>query len=189
MNFIEEKILKDGKILSGGVLKLYDFLNHQLDTEFLSKCGEEWYRLFANDGVTKILTIESSGIAVAALTARLFNVPVVFAKKTGASGKNGDFYKSKVVSFTHGQEYGVIVSKQFISSKDRILILDDLIANGSAMKALIAICKDAGATVVGCGAVIEKSYKSGAADIRSMGYRTESLAKISSISDDKIEFC
>ena len=189
MNFIEEKILNDGKILPGDVLKMDSFLNHAIDTEFLSKCGEEWYKIFKNDGVTKILTIESSGIAVACLAALKFGVPVVFAKKTSATSKNNDFYKSRVISFTHGQEYGVVVGKQHISKDDKILILDDLIANGSAMKALISICKSAGATVVGCGAVVEKMYKNGGADIRANGYRVESLAKISSIIGDKISFC
>ena len=189
MNFIEEKILNESKILHGEVLKLDGFLNHAIDTEFLAKCGEEWYKLFKDEGVTKILTIESSGIAVACLTAIKFGVPVVFAKKTGATGSNNDFYKTKVVSFTHGQEYGVVVGKQHISKDDKILILDDLIANGSAMKALISICKSAGATVVGCGAVVEKTYKNGARDIRAQGYKVESLAKISSIIDDKITFC
>ena len=189
MNFIEEKILTDGKILPGEVLKLDSFLNHAIDTNFLAKCGEEWYKLFKDEGITKILTIESSGIAVACLAAIKFGVPVVFAKKTGASSGSNNFYKSTVVSFTHGQEYGVVVGKQHIGKEDRILILDDLIANGSAMKALIAICKSAGATVVGCGAVIEKTYKNGGSDIRSLGYRVESLAKISSMNDEKIVFC
>lgn len=189
MNFTEEKILKDGKLQSGEVLRVDSFLNHQLDTEFLSRCGEEWYKLFKDEGVTKILTIESSGIAVACLAAQHFGVPVVFAKKTGSTAGSDEFYKSKVVSFTHGHEYGVAVSKQYITSSDKVLILDDLIANGSAMKSLITICKMAGATVVGCGAVIEKVYKNGGNDIRAMGYRVESLAKISSMSDDKISFC
>ena len=189
MNFIEEKILNEGKILPGGVLKVDNFLNHKIDTDFLSKCGEEWYELFKNEGVTKILTIESSGIAVACLAAAKFGVPVVFAKKTSASGASNDFYKSKVVSFTHGHEYGVVVGKQHVCPEDKILILDDLIANGSAMKALITICKNAGATVVGCGAVIEKLYKHGGSDIRMLGYRVESLAKISSMTDDTINFC
>ena len=189
MNFTEEKILKDGKLLPGGVLKVDGFLNHRIDTAFLLKCGEEWYKLFGDAGVTKILTIEASGIAIACLAAQHFDVPVVFAKKTSASSEAAGFYKSKVVSFTHGQEYGVVVSREHISSEDRILILDDLIANGSAMKALITICKSAGATVVGCEAVIEKVFSNGGNDIRAMGYRVESLAKISSMTDDKIEFC
>ena len=189
MKFTEDKILKDGKLLPGEVLKVDSFLNHRLDTEFLAKCGEEWYKLFKDSGVTKIVTIESSGIAIACLAAQYFKVPVVFAKKTGASANNNDFYKSNVVSFTHGQEYGVVIAKQHLSADDKILILDDFIANGSAMKALIKICLDSAATIVGCGAVIEKVYMNGGNDIRSMGYRVESLAKISSIGESEIKFC
>lgn len=189
MKFLEEKILKDGVILPGNVLKVDNFLNHQIDTRILKKCADEWYEIFKDLGVTKILTIESSGIAIAAITAEKFDVPLLFAKKLASSNIGKDFYQTKVVSYTHGHEYSVIASKKYIRENDKILVIDDFLANGSAMKALITLAKLGGAQVVGCGAVIEKVYQNGGNDIRSMGYRVESLAKISSMSDNNIEFC
>lgn len=191
MKLLEERIRKDGEVLPGNVIKVDSFLNHQIDTELISKCGEEWYEMFKDAGVTKILTIDGSGIGIACLVARHFNVPVLFAKKSGATNKVGDdFYSTTVVSFTHGHEYNVVAKKKFISKDDRILIIDDFLANGSAMRALISLVKVAGATVVGCGAAIEKVYQGGGEYIRRLGYRVESLAKISSLSDDgNIEFC
>ena len=191
MNFLEEKILRDGEILPGNVLKVDSFLNHQIDTELVSKCGEEWYEMFKDAGVTKILTIDGSGIGIACLVARHFNVPVLFAKKSNATNKVGDdFYSTTVVSFTHGHEYNVVAKKKFLSKDDRVLIIDDFLANGSAMRALISLVKVAGATVVGCGAAVEKVYQGGGEYIRRLGYRVESLAKISSMTDDgSIDFC
>ena len=191
MKLLEERILKDGRVFPDNVIKVDSFLNHQIDTELVSKCGEEWYRIFKDEGVTKILTIDGSGIGIACLVALHFGVPVLFAKKSSTTGKvSPEFYATKVVSFTHGHEYNVVAKKELLSPSDRVLIIDDFLANGSAMKALISLCGIAGATVVGCGAAIEKNYQSGGRDIRNMGYRVESLARISSMSDDgKIEFC
>ena len=191
MKLLEERIRKDGEVLPGNVIKVDSFLNHQIDTELVAKCGEEWYELFKDAGITKILTIDGSGIGIACLVARHFNVPVLFAKKSSSQNNiSDDFYSTKVVSFTHGHEYHVVAKKKFISKDDRILIIDDFLANGSAMRALISLAKIAGATVVGCGAAIEKVYQGGGDYIRRLGYRVESLAKISSMSDDgKIEFC
>ena len=191
MKLLEERILKDGKVFPGDVIKVDSFINHQIDTELVDKCGEEWYRIFKDEGITKILTIDGSGIGIACLVARHFGVPVLFAKKTSYFNKVSDeYYATKVISFTHGQEYSVVAKREFLKPDDKVLIIDDFLANGSAMKALISLCKIAGATVVGCGAVIEKNYQIGGRDIRNMGYRVESLARISSMSDDgKIEFC
>ena len=189
MKFLEEKIRKDGVILPGNVLKVDSFLNHQIDTELLAKCAEAWYEIFKDAGITKILTIESAGIAIASITAQRFNVPLLFAKKLASGSSGNDYYRSKVVSYTHGHEYDVVAAKKYIDKGDRILIVDDFLANGSAMKALINLARIGGATVVGCGAVIEKVYQNGGNDIRSMGYKVESLAKISSMSDDDLVFC
>lgn len=191
MKLLEDRILSDGEVLPGNVIKVDSFLNHQIDTELISKCGEEWYQLFKNEGVTKILTIDGSGIGIACLVAQHFNVPVLFAKKSGSTNNiSEDFYSTKVISFTHGHEYQVVAKKKFLLKEDKILIIDDFLANGSAMRALISLVKAAGATVVGCGAAIEKVYQGGGEYIRRLGYRVESLAKISSMSDDgNIEFC
>ena len=191
MKLLEERIRKDAEVLPGNVIKVDSFLNHQIDTELVSKCGEEWYEMFKDAGVTKILTIDGSGIGIACLVARHFNVPVLFAKKSNATNKVGDdFYSTTVVSFTHGHEYNVVAKKKFLTKEDRVLIIDDFLANGSAMRALISLVKVAGATIVGCGAAIEKVYQGGGEYIRRLGYRVESLAKISSMTDDgSIEFC
>ena len=189
MKLLEERILKDGRILPGNVLKVDSFLNHQIDVELISALGAEWKRLFETDGVTKILTIEASGIGIACLAAEHFKVPVVFAKKSKSSNIGNDFYTSSVVSYTHGQTYQVIVSKKYINEGDRILIIDDFLANGSALKALISIAEQGGATVVGAGIAIEKTYQGGGTEIRERGYRVESLARVASMTDDKIEFC
>lgn len=191
MKLLEERIRKDAEVLPGNVIKVDSFLNHQIDTELVSRCGEEWYEMFKDAGVTKILTIDGSGIGIACLVARHFNVPVLFAKKSNATNKVGDdFYSTTVVSFTHGHEYNVVAKKKFLTKEDRVLIIDDFLANGSAMRALISLVKVAGATVVGCGAAVEKVYQGGGEYIRRLGYRVESLARISSMTDDgNIEFC
>lgn len=189
MKLLEDRIRKDGKVLSGEVLRVDSFLNHQLDVELLDELAKEWYSIFKDFGVTKILTIESSGIALATLAAKYFKVPVVFAKKSKASNIGDDFYSSKVVSYTRGQAYEVIVSKSYISASDKILLIDDFLAHGSALKVLINITERAGASIVGAGIAIEKAYQNGGEDIRSLGYRIESLAKIKYMSrEGDIEF-
>ncbi len=188
MKQLIEKIKKDGVIMPGNVLLVDSFINHQIDVELISACGKEWYERFKDAGVTKIMTIESAGIGIACLTAQYFGVPVVYAKKTRSANYGSDFYSTKVVSYTHGQVYEVLVSKKFIQPGDRILLVDDFLANGSAMKVLINLAEMGGAKVVGAGVVIEKSYLRGGKDIRSMGYRIESLAKIKDMNDGGIVF-
>ena len=191
MKLLEERIMKDGKVLPDNVIKVDSFLNQQIDTDLVAKCAEEWYEIFKNEGVTKILTIDGSGIGIACITALNFHVPVLFAKKSSSANKVSDeYYSTRVVSFTHGHEYNVVVKKELLTAEDKILIIDDFLANATAMKALISLVKLAGATVVGCGAAIEKVYQGGGNDIRRLGYKVESLARISSMSDDgRIEFC
>lgn len=181
MKLLEERIRKDGRILPGDVLKVDSFLNHQIDVALISDCGAEWKRLFENEGVTRILTIEASGIGIACITALAFGVPVVFAKKMKGLNLSGDCYSTKVHSYTKGQTYDVMVSKKYIEPGDRVLIIDDFLAKGSALNGLIEIVEQAGATVVGCGIAIEKAYQGGGDELRAKGYRIESLAKIESM--------
>jgi xanthine phosphoribosyltransferase len=184
MKLLEEKILCEGRVLPGGVLKVDSFLNQQIDVKLLREMAKEWYRLFENDGITKILTIEASGIGIACITAEQFDVPAVYAKKTRGLNMSDDCYVSSVVSYTHGNAYNVIVSKPYISENDKVLIVDDFLANGSALKALVNICRAAGAEVIGAGIAIEKVYQGGGKMIRDMGVRVESLAKIESVGND-----
>ena len=184
MKLLEERILKDGKVGAGNVLKVDSFVNHQIDVKFLSKLGKEFHRRFADCGVNKILTIEASGIGIACLTAEYFDVPVVFAKKTKTNNIYADVYTSKVESYTHGTTYDIVVSKQFLRPEDHVLIIDDFLAKGSALKGLIELIEHAGATVVGAGIVIEKAFQPGGELIRSMGVRVESLARIASMSEE-----
>lgn len=189
MKLLEERILKDGKVGAGNVLKVDSFVNHQIDVGFLCELGREFNRRFATDNVTKILTIEASGIGIACLTAQYFDVPVVFAKKTKTNNIYADVYTSKVESYTHGTTYDIVVSKEFLKAGDRVLIIDDFLAKGSALKGLIELISHAGATVVGAGIVIEKAYQPGGDMIRSMGIRVESLARIASMSvEDGVKF-
>ncbi len=189
MKLLEDRIIKDGKILPGDVLKVDSFLNHQIDVSLISELGKELYRLYSEAGVTKILTIEASGIGIACLTAQYFDVPVVFAKKSRSSNISNDVYMSAVESYTHGNTNNIIVSKQYLNENDRVLIVDDFLATGNALFGLIDLCEQAGAAVVGCGIAIEKQYQGGGDLIRKQ-YRVESLAKISSMSDDgDIKFC
>ena len=188
MELLEKRIIENGTVLPGNVLKVDSFLNHQIDVDLIDKLGAEWKRLFADEKITKIMTIEASGIAIACITAMHFNVPVVFAKRSRSGNIGGNFYTTPVVSFTHGNTYDVIVSKDFISPEDRILIIDDFLANGSALRALINIIEEAGATVVGAGVAIEKAFLRGGYNLRDLGYRVESLARIKSMSDGKIQF-
>lgn len=189
MKLLEDRIINDGTVLSEEVLKVDSFLNHQLDISLLENLADEWYSLFKDSGVTKILTIESSGIALAALTARKFGVPVVFAKKSKTSNIGDEVYSSKVVSYTRGQAYEVVISKKYVSENDRVLLIDDFLARGSALKVLINLAERGGATVVGAGIAVEKAFQNGGNDIRALGYRIESLAKIKSMrKDGTIEF-
>ncbi len=188
MKLLEERIVKDGKIKEGNVLKVDSFLNHQIDVDLLNELGKEWKRLFEKDNVTKILTIEASGIGIACISAQHFGVPVVFAKKTQTKNIAGDTYKSRVESFTHGKVYDIIVSKEFLKPDDRVLIIDDFLAKGSALDGLIKLVEDAGATIVGAGIAIEKGFQGGGALIRGRGIRVESLAIIEDMTDGKITF-
>ncbi len=189
MKLLEERILKDGIVRDGNVLKVDSFLNHQMDVKFISQLGQEFYRLFKDCGVNKILTIEASGIGIACLTAGVFDVPLVFAKKTKTKNIAGDVYTSKVASFTHGVTYDIIVSKDFLTSDDRVLIIDDFLAKGQALLGLADIVKQSGATIVGAGIVIEKAFQDGGEIIRSTGIRVESLARIASMTaNGNIEF-
>ena len=190
MKLLEERIRKDGKIKGGDVLKVDSFLNHQMDVALFQEIGKEFYRLFGDCGVTKILTIEASGIGIACVTAQFFRCPVIFAKKNKTKNIAGDVYTSKVESFTHGKVYDIIVSKEFLLPTDRVLLIDDFLANGSALQGLIKLVRDAGAELVGAGICVEKAFQPGGNLIRSMGVRVESLAKIKAMGDDgSIEFC
>lgn len=188
MKLLEDRILKDGKIGAGNVLKVDSFVNHQIDVPFISRLGEEFYRLYKDEGVTKILTIEASGIGIACLTAAYFNVPVVFAKKTPTNNISGDVYTSEVYSYTHETTYTIRLSKEFLSPEDRVLIIDDFLAKGSALLALLKLVHDAGASVVGAGIVIEKAYQPGGDIVRGQGVRVESLARIASMDEDGVKF-
>ncbi len=178
MNFLEERIAKDGVVKEGNVLKVDSFLNHQMDIDLFEQIGEEFARRFAKKNITKILTIEASGIGIACIVARYFHVPVVFAKKSKSINIDGKVYAADVVSFTHRTKNQVIVSKQFISAEDSILIIDDFLANGAALQGLISIVNAANASVAGIGIVIEKGFQPGGAIIRNLGYQLESLAII-----------
>ena len=184
MKLLEERIQKDGIILKGDILKVGSFLNQQLDVPFLAEVCKEFYRLYCDEGITKILTIEASGIAIAALTAQYFGVPVVFAKKSKSGNIGGDVYRGRVVSYTHGNETEAIVSKEYISAGDRLLLIDDFLARGSALEALMAIAKEAGATVVGAGIAVEKVYQGGGNALREAGLRVESLARIAAMDEE-----
>lgn len=182
MKALKERIIKDGIIREGNVLKVDSFLNHQLDIKLFEEMGQEFKRRFEGEKITKILTIEASGIAIACITARYFNVPVVFAKKSKTKNIAGDVYTSKVESFTHGRVYDIIVAKDFLNPEDHVLIIDDFLANGQALLGLSNLVKDAGATVVGAGIAIEKGFQDGGKILRESGMRVESLAIIDSMS-------
>ena len=185
MNFLEERISRDGIVREGNVLKVDSFLNHQMDVELLDEIGREFYRRFADSGVTKILTIEASGIALAYSVARQFGLPFVFAKKSKSVNIDADVYVSEVESFTHKCVNRVIVSKKFLNAGDRVLIIDDFLANGCALRGLISIVEEAGAEVVGIGIAIEKGFQVGGEMIRADGYRLESLAIVESMDAEK----
>ena len=176
MNFLEERIAKDGIIKEGNVLKVDNFLNHQMDVKLLDQLGQEFYRRFSGKQITKVLTIEASGIAIAYAVARCFGVPMVFAKKAKSVNIDGDVYSAEVESFTHKNKNQVIVAKKFLSADDRLLIVDDFLANGCALQGLLSITESAGATVEGIGIAIEKGFQNGGKNIRDRGYHLESIA-------------
>jgi len=176
MNFLEERIMKDGIVKSGNVLKVDSFLNHQMDIALMEEIGLEFRRRFADKQVTKVLTIEASGIGIACFVAKEFGVPMVFAKKSKSINIEGEMYVAEVESFTHKKKNQVIVSKKFLSADDHLLIIDDFLANGCALQGLISIAEASGATVEGLGIVIEKGFQIGGRVIRNLGYQLESLA-------------
>ena len=184
MNFLEARIQKDGIVKPGNVLKVDSFLNHQMDIALLDEMGREFKRRFADQQITKVLTIESSGIAIAYPVAREFGVPLVFAKKSKSINIEGDMYVAEVESFTHKKTNQVIVAKKFLTSEDRVLIIDDFLANGCALQGLISIVDAADAEVVGCGIAIEKGFQEGGQRIRNLGYRLESLAIVESMDSE-----
>ena len=190
MKLLEERIRKDGKVFDGDVLKVDSFLNHQIDIKLYQEIGKEFFRLFGDCGVTKILTIEASGIGIACVTAQFFDVPVVFAKKSKTKNIAGDVYTAKVESFTHGKVYDIILSRDFLRPGERVLLIDDFLANGKALEGLIKLVEDAGAETVGAGICVEKAFQPGGDRLRERGLRVESLARIKSMSPtDGIEFC
>ena len=178
MKLLEDRILQDGQVRPGNVLKVDCFLNHQLDVDLLDKIGEEFYRIFKNDGVNKILTIEASGIGIACLTAVHFRVPVVFAKKSAGSNMDKEVYSTEIRSFTHNKVNHVIVSKKYLNAGDHVLIIDDFLANGCAVEGLIDLVHQAGAEVEGVGIAIEKGFQGGGDALRKKGYDVKSLAII-----------
>ena len=182
MRLLEERIRRDGVVKSEGVLKVDSFLNHQIDIELIDEMGAEFARLFADAPINKILTIEASGIGIACLVARHFgNVPVVFAKKSQSINLDGDMYSTKIQSFTHGRVFDVIVSKKFLGPEDHVLIIDDFLANGCALRGLIELVGESGATIEGIGIAIEKGFQHGGDQLREQGYRLESLAVLESM--------
>ena len=183
MRALEEKILKDGKVFPGGVLKVGSFLNHQIDVPFMKEVGKEFYRLFKEEHITKILTIETSGIAIAVFVAAEFNVPVLFAKKHQTRNLTNDCYVAEVHSFTHGNDYEARVEKQFLNEDDRVLIIDDFLANGKALEGLIDLVDASGAELVGAGIAVEKGFQVGGDIIRGKGIHLESLAIVESMDD------
>ena len=184
MKLLEDRIREQGQVRPGNVLKVDCFLNHQLDVDLLDTIGGEFHRLFAGQGINKILTIEASGIAIACMAARHFKVPVVFAKKAKSKNIDGEVYTSTVHSYTYGRDYDITLAKKFLGPADRVLILDDFLANGKAMRGLLDVCRQAGATVAGIGVCIEKGFQPGGAELRAEGYRVASLAIVDAMGDD-----
>ncbi len=183
MQLLEDRIRKDGIVREGNILKVDSFLNHQMDIKLFQEIGKEFKRLFADKKITKILTIEASGIGIACIVAEYFGVPVLFAKKSKSANIAGEVYTSKVHSFTHGKTYDVIVAKKFLNADDKVLLIDDFLANGNALKGLISIVHSAHAQLVGAGIAIEKGFQDGGKEIRAQGVHLESLAIIDSMND------
>ena len=190
MELLEERIRRDGVVKSEGVLKVDGFLNHQMDINLFNEMGKELKRLFADAPINKILTIEASGIGIAAVVAQHFDVPVVFAKKSQSINLDGDMYSTKIQSFTHQRIYDVIVSKKFLNADDHVLLIDDFLANGCALNGLIELVEEAGATVEGIGIAVEKGFQPGGDDLRARGYHLESLAIVQAMDPEtgEIEF-
>jgi len=188
MKLLEEKIRTCGKVLDGGVLKVDSFLNHQIDPELTKAMAQEFYRLFKDEGINKILTIEASGIAVAVMTAYEFGVPMVFAKKSKTVNISDDVYSAEVASFTHKNVNTVIASKEYLNSEDRVLLIDDFLARGQALFGLKALVEQAGGKVVGAGVMIEKAFQEGGDALRKEGIHVESLARVGNMSPEHIEF-
>jgi xanthine phosphoribosyltransferase len=184
MNFLEERIVKDGVVKEGNVLKVDSFLNHQMDIALFDEMGAEFKRRFSDKLITKILTVEASGIGIACVAARHFNVPVVFAKKSKSINIDGDMYVAEVESFTHKCKNQVIVSKKFLTPEDHVLIIDDFLANGCALQGLISIVNEAGATIEGIGIAVEKGFQLGGQIIRNLGYQLESLAIVDAMNPE-----
>ena len=183
MKLLEDRIRRDGVVKEGNVLKVDRFLNHQMDIELFQEIGKEFKRRFANENVNKILTIEASGLGIACIAAESFHVPVVFAKKTQTKNIAGEVYTTQVESFTHGRIYDIIVSKEFLGKGDRVLLIDDFLANGKALEGLAQLVQDSGAELVGAGVVIEKGFQRGGDAIRAKGIHLESLAIVESMND------
>ena len=183
MQLLKDRIRKDGKIKSGDVLKVDSFLNHQMDIKLFEEIGKEFKRRFSDVSINKILTIEASGIGIACIVAQYFDVPVVFAKKSKTKNIAGDVYTTKVESFTHGKVYDIMVAKEFLGAGDKVLLIDDVLANGKALEGLAAVVKDSGAELVGAGIVIEKGFQPGGDRLRADGIRVESLAIVESMDE------
>lgn len=184
MDLLKQKILAEGEVYEGNILKVDGFLNHRIDIPFMRSVGREFHRLFKDNGINKILTIEASGIAIGALVAQEFECPLVFAKKTKTKNIAGDVYTSKVESFTHGKTYDIIVSKRFLDKNDRVLIVDDFLAVGNALNGLIKLVTDSGASLAGCGVVIEKGFQHGGDKLREQGINVQSLAIVESMNHE-----
>jgi xanthine phosphoribosyltransferase len=184
MDLLKKKILAEGEVYEGNILKVDCFLNHQIDCVFLGEVGKEFHRLFKDEGVNKILTIEASGIAIGAMVAQEFGCPLVFAKKTKTKNIAGDVYTTKVESFTHGTTYDIMVSKKFLGKGDKVLIVDDFLAVGNALNGLIRLVEESGAELAGCGTVIEKGYQHGGDELRKKGIKVESLAIVESMNHE-----
>lgn len=184
MDLLKQKILNEGEVYEGNILKVDCFLNHRIDCVFLSEVGKEFHRLFKDEGVNKILTIEASGIAIGTMVAQEFGCPLVFAKKTKTKNIAGDVYTTKVESFTHGTSYDIMVSKKFLGKGDRVLIVDDFLAIGNALNGLIQLVNDSGAELAGCGTVIEKGYQHGGDRLREKGIKLESLAIVEAMNHE-----
>lgn len=190
MKELEDRIRRDGIVKSGDVLKVDSFINHQMDMNLFRDMARQWHEDFADAPINKVLTIEASGIGIAAAVAAEFDVPAVFAKKSQSINLDGEMYCTKIKSFTHGRVYDVIVSKKFLGPKDHVLIVDDFLANGAAMEGLLMLCKEAGATVEGIGIAVEKGFQPGGKYLREQGYRLDSLAIVESMdpATNQIEF-
>lgn len=184
MELLEQRIRQDGKVKGTSILKVDSFLNHQMDIELFSQMGQEFFRLFGDCGVNKILTIEASGIGMACVTAQYFRCPVVFAKKSMSSNISDHVYSAPVKSFTHGNQYNAIVSKEYLHPEDRILVIDDFLAMGEALRGLFSLVQQSGATLIGAGIAVEKAFQPGGAQLRSEGYRIESLARVAAMSEE-----